>query len=130
MFWAIEGLQRLIRNNYKFTVSERSEDNLRQAMERGNNIIGFLHSEDHFEIREGVRCKSADFYECYKRWCLDNMEKPFAAATFLHYMRENQKEIGIVYDPKCIGDCRGFINLDLHPFVPVKGPTPFDREGD
>ena len=128
--WALEGLHRLIANDYQFTISEQAAGNLREAMEQGNNILSFLRSEEYFEIRPGASCKSTDFYKCYERWCADNMEKKFAAATFLHYLKENQKTLGILYDERCVGRCRGFHNVDLHPFIPVREPTPFDNIGD
>lgn len=53
LLWALEGLHRLIRNNYQFTISERTAANLKEAMEQGNNILGFLKSESYFEIRQG-----------------------------------------------------------------------------
>lgn len=125
--WALEGLHRLIRNNYQFTISERTERNLKEAMEQGNNVLGFLRSEGYFEFKSGSKCKSTDFYRVYERWCQDNLEKPLAAATFIHHLKDNQKVLGIIYDDKCIGTNRGFHNVDLNPFIPVTTPTPWDR---
>ena len=117
---------RLIRNNYQFTISERTAANLKEAMEQGNNILGFLKSEGCFEIRQGAKCKSTDFYKVYERWCLDNLEKPLAASTFIHHLKDNQKSLGIVYDDKCIGTNRGFHNVDVDLFLPVDVPSPWD----
>lgn len=124
--WALEGLHRLIANNYQFTISERSAENLKEAMEQGNNVLGFLKSEGYFEIRTGSKCKSTDFYKVYERWCRDNLEKPMATSTFIHYLKDNQKSLGIIYDGKCIGTNRGFHNVDLNPFVPADGACPWD----
>ena len=117
---------RLIRNNYQFTISERTAANLKEAMEQGNNILGFLKSEGYFEIRQGAKCKSTDFYKVYERWCLDNLEKPLAASTFIHHLKDNQKSLGIVYDDKCIGTNRGFHNVAVDLFLPVDVPSPWD----
>lgn len=100
--------------------------NLKEAMEQGNNILGFLKSEGYFEIRQGAKCKSTDFYKVYERWCLDNLEKPLAASTFIHHLKDNQKSLGIVYDDKCIGTNRGFHNVDVDLFLPVDVPSPWD----
>ena len=124
--WALEGLHRLIKNNYQFTISQRTADNLEAAMEQGNNILAFLKSEGYFEVKTGTKCKSTDFYKVYVRWCQDNLEKPFAAATFIHHLRDHQKSLGIIYDDKCIGTNRGFHNVDLNPFVPVDASCPWD----
>ena len=77
------------------TISERIAANLKEAMEQGNNILGFLKSEGYFEIRQGAKCKSTDFYKVYERWCLDNLEKPLAASTFIHHLKDNQKSLGM-----------------------------------
>ena len=113
--WALEGLHRLIKNNYRFTISQRTADNLEAAMEQGNNILAFLKSEGYFEVKTGTKCKSTEFYKVYVRWCQDNLEKPFAAATFIHHLRDHQKSLGFIYDDKCIGTNRGFHNVDLNP---------------
>ena len=126
LLWALEGLHRLIQNNYQFTISERTAANLKEAMEQGNNILGFLKSEGYFKIRQGAKCKSTDFYKVYERWCLDNLEKPLAASTFIHHLKDNQKSLGIVYDDKCIGTNRGFHNVDIDLFLPVDVPSPWD----
>lgn len=126
LLWALEGLHRLIQNNYQFTISERTVANLKEAMEQGNNILGFLKSEGYFEIRQGAKCKSTDFYKVYERWCLDNLEKPLAASTFIHHLKDNQKSLGIVYDDKCIGTNRGFHNVDIDLFLPIDVPSPWD----
>ena len=86
----------------------------------------FLKSEGYFEIRQGAKCKSTDFYKVYERWCLDNLEKPLAASTFIHHLKDNQKSLGIVYDDKCIGTNRGFHNVDVDLFLPVDVPSPWD----
>ena len=85
----IGGLHRLIQNNYQFTISERTAANLKEAMEQGNNILGFLKSEGYFEIRQGAKCKSTDFYKVYERWCLDNLEK---AAGCIHLYPPSKRQ--------------------------------------
>lgn len=125
--WMFRGLQRLIANKYSFTISERARKNLEEAKEDGNNIISFLQSEGYFEITEGAKCRSTDLYKKYETWCSDSLEKAFASKTFLHYLRENQQRLGIIYDEKVDGRYRGFHNINLHPFITASGPTPFDH---
>jgi putative DNA primase/helicase len=40
--WCLEGLHRLMDNGYRFTISQRAQDNLTKAMQDGNNIIVFM----------------------------------------------------------------------------------------
>ena len=71
-----------------------------------------------------IVCKPFDIE--HVSWCEDNLEKPRASAGFLHYIKENQKRYGLIYDAKCIGNCRGFHNVCKAEFSPVIGKTPFD----
>ena len=45
--WALEGLQRLVSNNYVFTESVDAKQNLVDAQEEGNNILAFMKSEGY-----------------------------------------------------------------------------------
>lgn len=49
--WALEGLHRLIDNDYKFTVSQSAQDNMDAAVSDGNNIIEFLSSEGYIRFK-------------------------------------------------------------------------------
>ena len=124
--WALEGLQRLISNNYVFTESVDAKQNLVDAQEEGNNILAFMKSDGYLQFEIGKKISSTDFYNIYVSWCEDNLEKPRASAGFLHYIKENQKRYGLIYDAKCIGNCRGFHNVCKAEFSPIIGKTPFD----
>ena len=124
--WALEGLQRLVSNNYVFTESVDAKQNLVDAQEEGNNILAFMKSEGYLQFEIGKKISSTDFYNIYVSWCEDNLEKPRASAGFLHYIKENQKRYGLIYDAKCIGNRRGFHNVCKAEFTPVAGKTPFD----
>ena len=124
--WALEGLRRLLKNNYHFTVSEQATKNLIDAQEEGNNIIAFMKSEGYISFEQGTTIKSTDLYQEYENWCEANLEKPRARTSFLHYVKENQKKYGIIYDEKCIGSCRGFRNVCVAIWKKCEELTPFD----
>ena len=96
------------------------------AQEEGNNILAFMKSEGYLQFEIGKKISSTDFYNIYVSWCEDNLEKSRASAGFLHYIKENQKRYGLIYDAKCIGNRRGFHNVCKAEFTPVAGKTPFD----
>ena len=55
--WALEGLKRLIQNDYKFTVSEAAKANMEAAVADGNNAIEFLASDSYIEFsQDSVSC--------------------------------------------------------------------------
>lgn len=124
--WALEGLQRLVSNNYVFTESVDAKQNFVDAQEEGNNILAFMKSEGYLQFEIGKKISSTDFYNIYVSWCEDNLEKSRASAGFLHYIKENQKRYGLIYDAKCIGNRRGFHNVSKAEFTPVACKTPFD----
>lgn len=49
--WALAGLQRLIRNGFQFTLSDRAKANMEAAVADGNNIVEFMKSEGYFRFR-------------------------------------------------------------------------------
>ena len=86
--WCLEGLQRLLHNNYKFTISERAEKNLREAMEDSNNIIAFMESDGYVRLEKGTMATSKSLYLAYCKWCEDNMEKPMSAKSLTGYLKK------------------------------------------
>lgn len=93
--WCLEGLKRLIQNNYKFTVSAKTERNLREAMEDGNNIISFMKSEGYIALEKGTMATSKSLYAAYCKWCDDNTEKPMSTKSFSGYLKQNEELYGI-----------------------------------
>ena len=70
--WALEGLQRLVANNFKFTESDRIREN-REAVKRdNNNIFDFMESEGYIRCKADASISSKDFYEIYRMWCKEN----------------------------------------------------------
>lgn len=53
--WALEGLQRLVSNNYVFTESVDAKQNLVDAQEEGNNILAFMKSEGYLQFEIGKK---------------------------------------------------------------------------
>ena len=56
--WCLEGLKRLLKNKYRFTISERAKKNLHEAMESGNNIIAFMQSSGYIRLEENTTATS------------------------------------------------------------------------
>lgn len=109
--WALEGLHRLIANNYCFTISSRMEKNLQDAMEDGNNLLQFMQSTGYIRLEKGTMAKSTDLYKAYSRWCNDNLEKPLSQKSFIQFLRQNESSYGISYSKHVLGDQRGFHDL-------------------
>ena len=105
--WMLEGLKRLMLNDFAFTISPQALANLKEAMENGNNIAQFMESEGYIRLEKGCKATSVDIYAAYSRWCKDNLEKPLSATTFKQYLSQNAEQYGLEYSKHIHKNCRG-----------------------
>lgn len=95
ILWCLEGLQRLVNNDFKFTISEQSAQLKADFMEEDNNIKAFLCSEGYIKFAPGERATTKELYDVYRRWCYDNADKPMASSTFSKYLATNAADLRI-----------------------------------
>ena len=100
LLWALEGLRRLIAQNYHFTVSERTKANRETAIKEGNNIVDFMESEGYFLFKADAQTTSRDFYAVYELWCSDNSEKPMAPKSFSNFLAQHEREYNLEHNNK------------------------------
>ena len=80
--WAFEGLQRLVRNNFKFTESQRTREN-REAVKRdNNNVYDFLESDGYIRLKADMSISSKELYAIYRMWCDENNLTPLKSRSF------------------------------------------------
>ena len=97
VLWALEGLRRLIANNYVFTESERARASLEEVRKDANNIIDFLRAEEYIRFKADAMITSKELYTIYQMWCEDNAVKPLAAKTFSNYLIGHEQEYNLEY---------------------------------
>lgn len=90
--WCLEGLQRLIENNYHFTVSERARENMAEAVSDGNNAVDFMRSEGYIRLKADAEASSREIYAVYKLWCEDNALHALSARSLAAFLNENRRE--------------------------------------
>lgn len=116
-FWCLEGLRRLISNNYRFTLSERARENMAEAVSDGNNAVDFMHSEGYIRLKADAAASSRDVYAVYKLWCEDNALNPLSARNLSMHLIENREVYGIEQTNKIYlpggRRVRGFIGIEL-----------------
>lgn len=95
--WCLQGLHRLMENNYEFTVSDRMKQNLEEMKKTDNNIYDFLESDGYIQYESHTSASSKDLYFAYCRWCGDNLEKPLSEKTFSSQLKRDQDRLGIRY---------------------------------
>ena len=109
--WMLQGLHRLIENNFNFTESEQAKKNLEEAFADSNNIPAFLESSGYIRFEEGCQATSVHIYTAYLRWYKDNLEKPLSANTFKQYLKQHADKYGIVYSKHILDGKRGYRNI-------------------
>lgn len=116
LLWALDGLRRLIDNDYRFTVSDKARENLKAAVADGNNVIEFLQSEGYIRFKTGCEASSKDLYTVYKLWCDDNAMTCLSPKSFSSYLIQNADAYRLAYTNKIRvgGRCvRGFLGIEL-----------------
>lgn len=93
--WCLEGLRRLISNDYRFTLSERARENMAEAVSDGNNAVDFMRSEGYIRLKADAEASSRDVYAVYRLWCEDNVLHPLSARSLSAHLNENQREYNI-----------------------------------
>lgn len=115
--WALAGLQRLIRNGFQFTLSDRVSANMDAAVADGNNIVEFMKSQGYFQLKADSEVSSKDFYDVYRQWCEDNALNPLAQKTLTNYLKQNESLYNLEYTNKVhIGSgryARGFLGIEV-----------------
>lgn len=114
--WMVSGLQRLVKNGYKFTRSERSLQYMDTMKENDNNVIAFMRDPSAVEYAQTYETTSRELYDAYYRWCSSNAETPLAERTVLNFLKNNAEEYGIRFSynlirPGYTGRYRGYKGL-------------------
>lgn len=112
--WALDGLRRLIANDYRFTISEKAQENMRAVVTDGNNAIEFMRSTGYIAF-EPSAASSRDLYAAYKLWCEDNAYNALSMKSFCNFLSQNAETYRIEHTNNIyIGGgrrSRGFIGL-------------------
>lgn len=117
VLWCIEGLERLIRNDYQFTISNKSQLLMDEMQEDDDNILSFLESTGYIRLEKGTHATSEDLYIAYCRWCNDNLDVPVSERSFARRFKERSSDYGMTYDKNIsVGNgrfCRGFRGIHV-----------------
>ena len=107
--WMFAGLQKLLANNYQFSLSERTRLNAAEMSSDNCNIIEFLST---VLFNETAEVSSAVLYGAYSRWCDVNALTAIKRDPFITWLKSNQQKYKIRYSSHITavdGGCvRGF----------------------
>ena len=117
-----DGLKRLIGNNFRFTVSEKTKQNVADVMSDNCNIIDFLQEDTYVTFGENLQASSNDLYGGYYQWCSRNALTALKRETFIGWLRSNADKYHIKYDTNIINRdkqrVRGFKGIHTS-YVPI-----------
>lgn len=95
--WCLEGLMRLIKNNFQFTISQRAKQNLKEAMEETDTVQLFLNSEGYIHYSQSGCASVAGLCDAYHRFCQENRLTAISDNRFQRYLKQNQSRLKITY---------------------------------
>lgn len=115
LLWCVQGLHRLIWQNFRFTVSQRTQRNMDEAMRENNNILDFIDSQGYVTFSPDAAAPSRALCLAYNRWCQDNSLRPLSDKSLLGYFKDNQTQLGLTYTTHVPGiqgkSIRGFLGV-------------------
>lgn len=120
--WMLDGLRRLIKNNFRFTLSENSKYNVEEILRESCNVIDFLEDENAVVFEPDAYVASKKLYEMYSSWYDKNGLDALRSITFIKWMNDNTARYNITYDthipePNGAGKVRGFLGIRLNGFI-------------
>ena len=91
LLWAFEGLQRLVKNGFQFTESDRAKHNRELVKRDNNNAFDFLESEGYIRLKTDACTSSKELYAVYKMWCEENSLNAIKARGVSDALIANQR---------------------------------------
>ena len=95
LLWLLEGVEHLILNNFKISVSERTQAQSDSLKQENDSVLLFLNECDGIKIGDGLRAHSATLYVAYERFCRDNMLIPLKERSFLSMLKAKGRRYNI-----------------------------------
>jgi putative DNA primase/helicase len=116
--WALQGLDRLIRNN-RFTVPSSSDDATNLMMDLASPVSAFVRERCRRGPSEDV---SRDgLYDAWKAWAEDNGHRAGEKSTFGRDIRAVVPEAKVTQPRTGDGRARMYVGIGLLPVPPVPG---------
>ena len=116
LLWAFEGLQRLVKNGFQFTESDRAKRNRELVKRDNNNVFDFLESEGYIRLKADASTSSKELYEVYKMWCEENSLNAIKARGFSDALIANQRRYNLEHTNNIINSSgrrvRGFVGIE------------------
>jgi putative DNA primase/helicase len=88
--WSIEGLQRLISNNFEFSNCKELDESIETYKLHNNSISSFITDFCTINNNEKNFIPKVEFMEIYKKYCVSENSKPLGSKNLNSTMEENK----------------------------------------
>lgn len=116
LLWAFEGLQRLVKNGFQFTESDRAKRNRELVKRDNNNVFDFLESNGYIRLKADACTSSKELYEVYRMWCEENSLNAIKARGFSDALIANQRRYNLESTNNIVNSSgrrvRGFVGIE------------------
>ena len=116
LLWTFEGLQRLVKNGFQFTESDRAKRNRELVKRDNNNVFDFLKSEGYIRLKADACTSSKELYEVYRMWCEENSLNAIKARGFSDALIANQRRYNLESTNNIVNSSgrrvRGFVDIE------------------
>lgn len=127
--WMLKGLNRLLGNHYRFTISEAARKNAEEMKKDAYSPAAFL--TDPAAVRLGDMTKATatnELYACYCQWCEDNLLLKVSARSFSTYVKAQSARLPIRHSHNLPGRVRGYYGIEILWPRKTAEPTPFEHK--
>ena len=112
----MECLQRLVKNGFQFTESDRAKRNRELVKRDNNNVFDFLESEGYIRLKADACTSSKELYEVYRMWCEENSLNAIKARGFSDALIANQRRYNLESTNNIVNSSgrrvRGFVGIE------------------
>jgi len=89
--FALEGLKRLMKNNYVFSETEVNRAELQQYREDSDSVLSFV--KENCEINAKYHVSSTELFNAYKNYCEECGLKPYSQKMFVQQITASYPEV-------------------------------------
>lgn len=93
--WSLEGLKRLLNNNFNFTYSEKSETAKKGYSLKSDNVRAFIEENYDITANKKDRIRLTELYSTYQIYCMQNGKRAVGKDVF----KKRMANIGIILKP-------------------------------
>lgn len=91
--WILAGRDRLIRNNYQFSTSEKLMETIEEYQSESSTVLQFMRAKDYnrtlYEVQREPRWMEAQkLFFAYNKWCIENNISPETQKKFSMVLSE------------------------------------------